>query len=224
MVRVDEVGSRALFSRNDDSNLAVGLIDIEKSFVRLLTHVTPPWQAVLVCDDMKDSATTSARLVEFEERAASLYLTLARRFADNADLSWFWLQMSMEEKQHAQLLEFCGCEHLVAEGLPDNSTVQSLSRLLSSLEERVGQANLSVDEAFLIAAELEGSEINDVYAGVVRPIEGTWYIMRKKIETLVSDHVGTLVEAARKFGASTPTLARLAEIKRRDTPLGLADR
>ena len=167
---------------------------------------------------MKDADTTCARLAEFEERAASLYLTLARRFTDNADLSWFWLQMSGEERQHAQLLEFCGCEHLVAKGLPDQGTVQALSTLLGSLEERVGREDLSLDDAFLIAAELEGSEINDVYAGVVRPIEGTWYIMRKKIETLVSDHMGTLVEAARKFGASAPTLARLAEISRRDTP------
>lgn len=173
---------------------------------------------MLVCNDMKDAATTCARLVEFEERAASLYLTLARRFTENADLSWFWLQMSMEEKQHAQLLEFCGCENLVAEGLPDQATVQSLSKLLGSLEERAGRRDLSVDDAFLIAAELEGSEINDVYAGVVRPIQGTWYIMRKKIETLVSDHTRTLVQAARKFGASTPTLARLAEVSRRDTP------
>jgi hypothetical protein len=167
---------------------------------------------------MKNAVTTCARLAEFEQRAASLYLTLARRFKENADLSWFWLQMSMEEKQHAQLLEFCGCEHLVLEGLPDQRIVQSISKLLGGLEERAGRPDLSVDDAFLIAAELEGSEINDVYAGVVRPIQGTWYIMRKKIETLVSDHTRSLVEAARKFGASMPTLARLAEVRRRDTP------
>jgi len=167
---------------------------------------------------MKDAATTCARLVDFEGRAATLYLKLARHFANDADLSWFWLQMSMEERQHAQLLEFCGCEHLVAEGLPDQSTVQSLSKLLSNLEERVAQRDLSVDEAFLIAAELEGSEINDVYAGVVKPIEGTWYIMRKKIETLVSDHTQTLLDAARKYGVSASTLERISGGGRSETP------
>ena len=40
--------------------------------------------------EMNDVAKTCARLVEFEEHAASLYLALARRFVDNKDLSWFW--------------------------------------------------------------------------------------------------------------------------------------
>jgi hypothetical protein len=126
--------------------------------------------------------------------------------------------MSMEERQHAQFLRFCGCEKLLVAGVPDRSRVQALAKLLSNLEERAGQKNLSVDDAFLIAAELEGSEINAVYAGVVKPIEGTWYIMRKKIETLLSDHMHTLIRAARKFGASAPTLARLAEVEKLERP------
>ena len=48
---------------------------------------------------------------------------------------------------------------------------------------------MSVDEAFLIAAELEGSEVNDICSQVIGPIQGTWYVMRKKIETLVPDHM-----------------------------------
>jgi len=176
--------------------------------------------AMLASNEMKDATRTCARLVGFEERAASLYLTLARRFADNKDLSWFWLTMSMEEKQHAQLLEFCGCEQLVEQGLPEKSTVQALATLLGNLEERAGQKDLSLDEAFLLAAELEGSEINDVYAGVIKPIQGTWYIMRKKIETLLSDHMEPLVKAARKFGASATTLARLSELKRPEGSTG----
>jgi hypothetical protein len=167
-------------------------------------------------DKMKDASTICARLKEFEERAASLYMGFARRFTDHKDLSWFWLQMSMEERQHAQFLEFCGCEQLVTAGLPEESTVQALGKALSNLEVRAGQENLSVDEAFLIAAELEGSEINDVYAGVIKPIEGTLYIMRKKAETLVSGHMQTLIKAAHQFGVSAPALARLDELQRRE--------
>jgi hypothetical protein len=167
---------------------------------------------------LKDAAQTCARLVEFEGRAASIYMGFARRFTDNTDLSLFWLEMSSEEKQHAQFMEFCGCEQLLAKGLPDPSAVQALANLLSSLEKRASQENLSVDDAFLIAAELEGSEINDVYAGVIKPVEGTAHIMRKKVETLGSDHMQTLTKAARKFGASAPTLARLAEIEQHEVP------
>jgi hypothetical protein len=73
-----------------------------------------------------------------------------------------------------------------------------------------------VDDAFLIAAELEGSEINDIYAGVIAPIQGTWYIMRKKVETLITDHLQTLIRGARKFDVSASTMAQLVEIKRRE--------
>ena len=167
---------------------------------------------------MKAPSKTCARLVEFEERAASLYLTLARQFIDKRDVSWFWLEMSMEERQHALLLDFCGCEQMVTEGLPDRNTVRKLSNLFSDLEKRVGRKNLSLDDAFLIAAALEGSEINDIYAGVIGPIQGTWYIMRKKIETLIPDHMQSLIRGARKFGVSAPTMAKLVEIKRRQAP------
>jgi hypothetical protein len=167
--------------------------------------------------EIKDAARVCTALVKLEERAALLYQALARRFDNNKELSWFWFEMSMEERQHAQLLEFCGCEYLVSEGLPERKAIQSLSKLLTHLEARASRKNLSVDDAFLIAAELEASEINDVYAGIVKPIQGTWYIMRKKIETLITDHMQTLIRAARKFGVSAPALAELAEIKRRGT-------
>jgi hypothetical protein len=167
---------------------------------------------------MKDAETTCARLKEFEERAASLYMGFARRFTGNKDLGWFWLEMSMEEKRHAQFLEFCGRENLVTAGLPEESTVQALAQTLSNLEERAGRENLSVDDAFLIAAELEGSEINDVYAGVIKPIEGTLHIMRKKAETLVSGHMQTVIKAAHQFGVSAPMLSRLDEFERHDPP------
>ena len=156
-------------------------------------------------------------MVEFEERAASLYLTLARRFVNNKALSWFWLELSMEEKQHALLLEFCGCEHMIAKGLPGRREVQKLMALFSSLEQRVARKDLSVDDAFLIAVDLEASEINDAYEGAIKPIQGTWYITRKKIGTLTSDHMQTLVRAARKFGVSAPVLARLVQMKRQKT-------
>jgi hypothetical protein len=167
---------------------------------------------------MKDATKTCARLKEFEERAASLYMAFARRFTESKDLSWFWFEMSMEEKQHAQFLEFCGCQQLVAAGLPEESTVEALAKALTNLEGRAGQVHVSVDDAFLIAGELEGSEINDVYAGVIKPIEGTLYIMRKKVETLISGHMQTLIKAAHHFGACAPTLARLDELQRREPP------
>src|SRR5262245_61967136 len=81
-------------------------------------------------------------LVGFEERAAAIYLNLARRFAANPDLSWFWLEMSMEERRHAVLLEFCGCEDLLGKNMLDRNTAQQLSNLMDRLEERADTRNL----------------------------------------------------------------------------------
>jgi hypothetical protein len=163
---------------------------------------------------MENTAKICSRVVEFEERASSLYLELARRFRDKSQLSWFWLEMSMAERQHALLLHFCACENMVREGLPDKNAIEKLANLFKNLEKRAGQKDVSVDDAFLIAAELEGSEINDIYAGVIGPVHGTSHIMKKKIETLIPDHVQSLIHGARKFGVSPATVARMVEITR----------
>jgi hypothetical protein len=155
-------------------------------------------------------------LVGFEERAAAIYLNLARRFAKDRDLSWFWLEMSMEERQHAVLLEFCGCEDLLGKNMPDQNTVRKLSDHLDRLEERANARNISVDEAFLIATELEASEINGIYARLIGPVRGTPYILRKKIEALGPDHLQSLIRGARRFRVTPETVARLLEMKRQE--------
>ena len=94
------------------------------------------------------------RLVEFEERAASLYMQLARRFRRDKDLSSFWLEMSKGEREHASLLEFCGCEEIIKGNLPERNAIRRLSDLFSRLERRASRRDLSEDDAFLIAAEL----------------------------------------------------------------------
>ena len=155
-------------------------------------------------------------LVGFEEAAAAIYLSLARQFAKNRDLSWFWLELSMEERQHAVLLEFCGCEDLLGKNMPDRNTVRQLSNLMDRLQERANAKTISIDDAFLIATELEASEINSIYARLIRPVRGTPYILRKKIETLGPDHLQSLIRGARRFGVTPATVARLLEMKRQE--------
>ena len=155
-------------------------------------------------------------LVGFEERAAAIYLNFAKRFAKHPELSWFWLEMSMEERQHAVLLEFCGCEDLLGKNIPDRSTVHQLSNLMDRLEERADANKVSVDEAFLIATELEASEINGIYARLIGPVRGTLYILRKKIETLRPNHLQSLIRGARYFRVQPETMAKLLEMKRQE--------
>jgi len=156
---------------------------------------------------------TTSSYVEFEERAAAIYLDLARRFRDNNALSWFWVGMSMAEKQHAIVLAFCECQQLLEDRSPAHPPeTRDLSELFSNLETRVAQKELSVDDAFMIAAELEASEINAIYDRLVRPVEGTSYLTRKQIETLGANHSHVLVKAAQRFGVSAPVLEKLTQL------------
>jgi hypothetical protein len=156
-------------------------------------------------------------LVGFEERAAAIYMNLARQFAKNRDLSWFWLEMSMEERQHAVLLEFCGCEDLLGKNMPDRNTVRRLSNLMDRLQQKAGE-KISVDDAFLIAAQLEASEINGIYSRLVGPVRGTPYILRKKIEALGPDHLQSLIRGAKRFRVEPATMAKLLELKKQEFP------
>lgn len=141
--------------------------------------------------------------VEFEKRAEAIYMRLARRFRDNTELSGFWLGMSLAERQHAVILSFCERQHLLTEvpSVDSPSILQSVELLLS-LEDRAAQLNLSLDDAFMIAADLERSEINTIYERLVGPVEGTSYLVRKKIETMGANHLQIIVQAARRFGVS----------------------
>ena len=156
-------------------------------------------------------------LVGFEESAAAMYLSLARQFAKDKELSWFWLEMSMEEKDHAVLLEFCGCEDLLGTNMPDRNTIRRLSGLLNGLQKQAGRKNLSLDDAFLIAARIEASEINGIYSRLIGPVRGTPYILRKKIAALGPDHMQSLIRGARRFGVSATTMVRLLELRSRES-------
>ena len=170
-----------------------------------------------------DSLTTAeikSPYVEFEERAAAIYLNLARRFRDNTDLSGFWLGMFMAEQQHALVLSFCECQHLLNDNPPTDSPGNPhLSQMFRTLESRAAQSELTVDDAFMIAAELEGSEVNAIYARLVGPAQGTSHLTRKKIETLGENHVQVIVKAARRFGVSASVLGKLAQLDCEETDL-----
>jgi hypothetical protein len=150
--------------------------------------------------------------IRFEERAAALYLELSVRFLHNPDLSWFWVEMAMEEKQHAGMLQHCREAGVFAAQKPDNDQFRRLSTLFDTLETRLNAATLTVDEAFELAIELEASEIDEVYSKLTAPIEGPAHILRKKMELSSDRHFGRLRDAAERFGASPAVRRKLGEL------------
>jgi len=154
----------------------------------------------------------------FEEKSASMYLELSIRFFENPELSWFWVQMAMEEKQHAGMLQHCREAGVYANELPAQSQIRRLKRLFHALEARVAAPDLSVDDAFQIALELESSEINDVYSRLTAPIQGPAHVMQRKMDLSVGNHFQKLHEAAVRFGASPEMQLRIASLLSHSAP------
>jgi hypothetical protein len=162
---------------------------------------------------MKTPGQIYERFIEFEERAASIYVRLASHFSENTELSSFWLDMGMQEKQHAGLLQFLLAEKLFAEKLPDDSTIQKIDDAFRGFESRAADPALDIPAAFQIAFEMESSEVNDIYGHLTSSTHASTYLWHRKIATLAPGHIGFLASAARKFGAGEDVVRKLILLK-----------
>ena len=153
------------------------------------------------------------RFIEFEEQAAAIYLRMASRFCpENGELGSLWLDMGMQEKQHAGLLQFCLAERLFAEKLPTEEDIRRMRGLFTSLSRRALDPKLTIPQAFRIAVEMETSEINTIYSHLTMPLHGSMYLLRRKILTSMPSHLHQLLKAGRKFGVSDSTLKKLERL------------
>jgi hypothetical protein len=164
---------------------------------------------------VNDPANIYRQFVEFEEKAAAVYLQLASRFSQDSQLSSFWLDMAMHEKQHAGLLQFCLCESLFAPDLPDAAEIQRLREFFNRLEKRVAEPNLTIEQAFGLAVEMEASEINAIYCHLTTTLHSSMYLLRRKIATSLPNHIDELLVAARKYGLGEDALEELNREKER---------
>ena len=154
------------------------------------------------------------RFAEFEERAAGLYLTLASRFSpQDPELSEFWLDMAMQEKQHAGLLQFCVAEQLFAPEVPGEAAIGKFADFFTELESRAADPDMDMNEAFDLAADLEGSELNAVFSYLTTSMHRSLYLMRKKIAASQFDHIECLIDAGKRFGVAGATLQKLQNLK-----------
>ena len=163
---------------------------------------------------MKTPQAVYKRCIEFEERASALYMALASHFSPaNPGLAALWLEMGMQEKQHAGLLQFCLAERLFAPHLPNGGQLRRISGQFRKLEKRAANKNLDIDEAFVIATEMEASEVNDLFCRLTTSVHNSMYLLRRKISSCVPDHIHALVAAAKKFGVGSETVKRIERLE-----------
>jgi rubrerythrin len=150
------------------------------------------------------------RFVNFEEQAAAIYLRMASRFSpEDQELGSFWLDMGMQEKQHAGLLQFCLEEELFAHQLPADKEIQDVEVLFAGLMKQASAPDLTVQQAFQIAIDLETSEVNNIYDIFTTPMHASMYLLRRKIATSVPGHLQHLLEEARRHNMPGEVIGKL---------------
>ena len=152
-------------------------------------------------------------LIHCEDKSADLYLDLSIRFSQQTELSWFWIEMAMKEKQEAGLLQYCLENKTFARELPDIVEIRDLKRRLDDLVPRASDPNVTVDDAFDIAIQVETSGLPDIRSRLTTTVEAPVYVQQKKVELLVGDYSEKLRSAADRFAVSPTVRSKLVNLR-----------
>jgi hypothetical protein len=116
--------------------------------------------------------------MELERLAMLLYCKFESRFARVEELRTFWFDMAQHESRHfgalalvAGLLERSWKSSFRAVPVLPAARVQHLRRLLRRFHAEA-DTRVSIERAFAIAVELEGSEIEDVVLDLLHALRG----------------------------------------------------
>jgi len=161
---------------------------------------------------------------DIELRHAKLYATLSLLLG-NVDerVARFWEQMSTEEWQHYILVDFGRSLCARSFGLDAPATemppvsIQQITQALDKYEGQVVSEQVTLQEGFEIAIEIEGSEADTVYMYLLSIIRKAIYQSKEtylldrisQIEKDMHTHIDHLIDATKRF-AKDPELVRRA--------------
>lgn len=159
-----------------------------------------------------DGPEIVARSIQLELRAAEIYERLAERFSGNGEARDFFAQLVEDEKEHAELLRLCSAS---ARMRWKSGHLQHWAGTVPRLEERMREVESSLDEvddlteALRLVVEIEGSEVNRVFQGIVSAVDSAF------VRALAPFHVATrthLEFVRRRIAEMEPGLASLCKV------------
>jgi len=111
------------------------------------------------------------RFAEIERLVAKIYFRFSHLFLSQPELRDFWWEMAKEEEQHGCILQACRAviENYEEERLDPDISRDKARELSARIESFLSQgtASLNIEEAFRIALEIEGSEIDAIYSKLI---------------------------------------------------------
>lgn len=112
------------------------------------------------------------RFAEIERLVAKIYYRFSHLFLDHPELRDFWWEMARDEEQHAAILSACKA---LIDNYDDERLDPEISRVKADeLTEKLlrylshGIAKLRIEDAFRIAVQIEGSEIDAIYSKLLQ--------------------------------------------------------
>ncbi len=131
--------------------------------------------------------------VALELRAGEVYRRLSQRFIASPSLTRFFDTLARQEQDHAELLEFC-------RGLANDSSwgddeVADWRDVVQRLEKRMSEVESGLHrqtdpfEALKLVIEIEGSEINSIFRGVVSATDNEFVRTFQMFQNAEAEHL-----------------------------------
>jgi len=154
--------------------------------------------------------------MELERRTMHLYCVFESHFSQPEELRAFWFDMAQHESRHfgalalvAGLLDSASKRSLRAAPSLTPARVAHLRRLLSRLHAEA-EHGVTIERAFEIALEIEGSEIEDVVLDLLQALKGE--AERERAVKLLIHDLGDLGYMIEKHTSNHELLARADEL------------
>lgn len=141
--------------------------------------------------------------IELELRAGRIYERLAQQFAGQDRVRRFFQTLAEQERSHAELLELCRQTAGRAGWLEEKFA--PWRDAVPRLEQQMGEAEAAaygLDEladALRLVIHIEGSEINDVFAGTVSATDSDFVRTLRAFHTAGTTHIGYISDRIPEF-------------------------
>jgi hypothetical protein len=133
------------------------------------------------------------RCVRLELRAKAIFEVLARQFSDQSSVANFLKTLAQQEQSHAELLDLCRelasrVRWLEAEFAPWRDAVPRIEQQLADVESSLKSLG-SVADALRLVIQIEGSEVNHIFRGIVAASDSEFVRKLDAFQTAGEKHI-----------------------------------
>jgi len=133
------------------------------------------------------------RCIQLELRAEKIFEIMALKFPEHPDVEQFFRTLAAQELDHAHLLQLCRAA--AGRGRWIERHFDPWRDVVPRLEDRMREAELSSDalstpkEALRLVIEIESSEINRVFRGVVQATDSDFVRRLRAFQEATTEHL-----------------------------------